>query len=73
MIEMLEQSSLPTASVKHLASKRSAGKNLNFKDEDVMVEELASRSLEGINLVLVSAGDGISKGSAPEAIKRGAA
>ena len=39
MIQMLEQSSLPIASVKFLASKRSAGKVLSFKDQDFGVEE----------------------------------
>lgn len=72
MIQMLEQSSLPIASVKFLASKCSAGKVLSFKDQDVVVEELVPESFTDIDLALFSAGGGISKKFAPEAIKRGA-
>ncbi|KRL01376.1 aspartate-semialdehyde dehydrogenase [Liquorilactobacillus capillatus] len=71
MIEMLEQSTLPIASVKYLASKRSAGKVLKFKKQDIVVEELVPESFEGIDLALFSAGGGVSKKFAPEAIKRG--
>lgn len=52
MIQMLEESKLPIASVKYLASKRSAGKVLKFKDEDVVVEELVPDSFNNINLAL---------------------
>ena len=72
MIQMLEESVLPIASVKYLASKRSAGKVLKFKNEDVVVEELVPDSFNDVNLALFSAGGGVSKKFAPEAIKRGA-
>lgn len=72
MIEMLEQTSLPLAEVKLLASKRSAGKTLTFKGQELVVEELVPESFEGIDLALFSAGGGISKKFAPEAVKRGA-
>ena len=57
MIKLLENSTLPIGTVKFLASKRSAGKQLSF---------------EGIDLALFSAGGGISAKFAPEAVKRGA-
>ncbi|KRN34359.1 aspartate-semialdehyde dehydrogenase [Liquorilactobacillus mali] len=72
MIQMLEESKLPIASVKYLASKRSAGKVLKFKGADVVVEELVPDSFNDINLALFSAGGGVSKKFAPEAVKRGA-
>lgn len=72
MIEMLEQSNLPIASVKYLASKRSAGKILKFKKQDITVEELVPESFEETDLALFSAGGGVSKKFAPEAVKRGA-
>ncbi|MCC7665548.1 aspartate-semialdehyde dehydrogenase [Liquorilactobacillus satsumensis] len=72
MIQMLEQSTLPIASVKLLASKRSAGKVLQFKGQDTVVEELVPDSFKGIELALFSAGGGVSKKFAPEAVKRGA-
>ncbi|MBO0454143.1 aspartate-semialdehyde dehydrogenase [Candidatus Enterococcus murrayae] len=72
MIKLLENSSLPLGTVKFLASKRSAGKQLSFKGETKTIEELVPDSFDGINLALFSAGGGISAKFAPEAVKRGA-
>lgn len=72
MIQMLEQTILPLKKVVLLASKRSAGKTLQFKGETLTVEELVPESFEGIDLALFSAGGGISATFAPEAVKRGA-
>lgn len=72
MIEMLEQSTLPLAQVKLLASARSAGQTRNFKDDELVIEELVPESFEGVDIALFSAGGGISKKFAPEAVKRGA-
>ncbi|MHC9536807.1 aspartate-semialdehyde dehydrogenase [Dellaglioa sp. BT-FLS60] len=72
MIQMLEETSLPIISIKYLASKRSAGKVLKFKDQAVIVEETTPDSFENVDLALFSAGGGVSKKFAPEAIKRGA-
>lgn len=72
MIQMLEQTTLPLKKVVLLASKRSAGKTLQFKGASLTVEELVPESFEGIDLALFSAGGGISAKFAPEAVKRGA-
>lgn len=72
MIQMLEETSLPLGKVKLLASKRSAGKQLQFKEQTIEVEELVPESFEGIDLALFSAGGSISAKFAPEAVKRGA-
>lgn len=72
MIEMLEQSSLPINKVTLLASKRSAGKRLMFKGQELEVEELVPDSFNDVDIALFSAGGGISKQFAPEAVKRGA-
>lgn len=72
MIKMLENSSLPLGTVKFLASKRSAGKQLSFKGETQTIEELVPDSFDQIDLALFSAGGGISAKFAPEAVKRGA-
>lgn len=72
MIQQLEQSSIPVKKLKLLASKRSAGKQLSFKGESVVVEETTPESFEGIDIVLSSAGGGVSKKFLPEAVKRGA-
>ncbi|MEG3032967.1 MAG: aspartate-semialdehyde dehydrogenase, partial [Enterococcus sp.] len=44
MIEMLEDTTLPIASVKLLASKRSAGKTREFKGQTLTIEELVPDS-----------------------------
>ncbi len=72
MIEMLEQTVLPIKEVKLLASKRSAGKKATFKGEELVIEELVPKSFENIDIALFSAGGGISKQFAPEAVKCGA-
>lgn len=72
MTKLLENSSLPIGTVKFLASKRSAGKQLSFKGETQTIEELVPDSFEGVDLALFSAGGGISAKFAPEAVKRGA-
>lgn len=72
LIEQLEQSTIPVKELKLLASKRSAGKLLKFKGEDVAVQEATPEAFEGVDLVLASAGGGVSKKFLPEAVKRGA-
>lgn len=72
MIKLLENSTLPIGTVKFLASKRSAGKQLSFKGEIQTIEELVPESFENVDLALFSAGGGISAKFAPEAVKRGA-
>lgn len=72
MIEQLEQSTIPVKSVKLLASSRSAGKKLKFRNEELIVEETTPESFDGIDLVLSSAGGAVSKKFLPEAVKRGA-
>lgn len=72
MISQLEQSTIPVKGIKLLASKRSAGKQLEFNGQPVTVEEAKPSSFDGIDLVLSSAGGSVSKALLPEAVKRGA-
>ncbi|WPP08983.1 aspartate-semialdehyde dehydrogenase [Pediococcus inopinatus] len=72
LIQQLEQSTIPVKSIKFLASARSAGKQLKFRDAPVVVEEAKPESFEGVDLVLASAGGDVSKRLLPEAVKRGA-
>ncbi|EHL98699.1 aspartate-semialdehyde dehydrogenase [Lentilactobacillus parafarraginis] len=72
LISQLEQSTIPVKSIKLLASAHSAGKTLQFKGQDVTVEEAKPASFEGVDLVLASAGGSVSKKFLPEAVKRGA-
>lgn len=72
LIQQLEQSTIPVSKIRLLASSRSAGKKLQFKGEDVVVEEAKPESFEGVDIVLASAGGSVSKKLLPEAVKRGA-
>jgi len=71
-LTILEQRDFPLASLKLLASARSAGKRLPFRGEQLPVEELTEKSFAGIELVLASAGGSISKKFAPIAVAAGA-
>jgi aspartate-semialdehyde dehydrogenase len=71
-LKVLAQRNFPLASLKLLASGRSAGKTLEFKGEKLVVEELTDKSFAGIELVLASAGGSISKQFAPAANAAGA-
>lgn len=72
LIEMLETVSFPIREIKLLASKRSEGKELTFKDQKIKVEETRNDAFEGVDIAIFSAGGDISKQFAPEAVKRGA-
>jgi aspartate-semialdehyde dehydrogenase len=72
MIKVLERRNFPVASLRLLASPRSAGKKLNFRGQEITVEPLTAGSFEGIDIALFSAGGGISKEFAPHAVKAGA-
>ncbi|MGF7535415.1 aspartate-semialdehyde dehydrogenase [Bacillus mexicanus] len=72
MIETLERRNFPIDKLKLLASSKSVGKTLTYKEKLVVVEELTERSFEGIDIALFSAGGSISKKFAPYAVKSGA-
>jgi aspartate-semialdehyde dehydrogenase len=71
-LKVLEERKFPLASLKLLASSRSAGKKLRFRGEDLAVEELTEKSFVGIELVLASAGGSVSRKFAPVAVAAGA-
>jgi len=72
MLRVLERREFPVASLRLLASPRSAGKKLSFRGQELTVEPLTEKSFEGIDIALFSAGGGISKEYAPHAVKAGA-
>ena len=71
MITCLEERSFPVKSIKLLASSRSVGRKLRFREDLVEVEELNENSFRGVDIALFSAGGGISKKFAPIAAKDG--
>lgn len=72
MIKTLENRDFPISKLTLLSSKRSAGKKVMFKGEEVTVQEATPDSFEGVQIALFSAGGSVSKELAPEAVKRGA-
>lgn len=72
MLETLAKRKFPINELKLLSSKRSAGKTLTYNNQTYMVEEATPESFEGVDIALFSAGGGVSKKFAPEAVKRGA-
>ena len=71
MIKMLEESTLPIDKIRYLASARSAGKSLKFKDQDITIEETTETAFEGVDIALFSAGSSTSAKYAPYAVKAG--
>ncbi len=71
MIQILEEQEFPVASLKLLASSRSAGKPLDFRGESLHVEELRDDSFEGVDIALFSAGAAASRQFAPAAAESG--
>jgi aspartate-semialdehyde dehydrogenase len=70
-LRVLEQRNFPFTKITFLASSRSAGKPITFKDKTYTVQELKEDSFKGIDLALFSAGGSISKKFAPLAAKAG--
>lgn len=72
LLGCLEGRNFPVASLRLLASARSAGKVMPFRGQDIVVQELTEASFDGVDIALFSAGSGLSKKFAPIAVKAGA-
>jgi aspartate-semialdehyde dehydrogenase len=72
LLELLAERNFPVASLKLLASARSAGQRLPFHGEELVVEEVTDRSFDDVDLVLASAGGSISKAWAAKIVEAGA-
>jgi len=71
ILKILEENNVVFEDIKFLASKKSAGKKLEFKGKEYTVTEATPEAFEGINIVLASAGGSTSLALAKEAVKRG--
>ena len=71
-LRLLELRRYPIRSLKLLASKRSVGKTLRFRGEELPVEELTEHAFTGVDHAFFSAGATQSKAFAPAAAKAGA-
>lgn len=72
MLSVLAERDFPVKSLRLLASERSEGTKLEFKNEKIAVEKLKEDSFRGIQVALFSAGGAVSKEFAPLAVKAGA-
>lgn len=72
MLLTLAERNFPISKLTLLSSKRSAGKTLKYKGEEIVIQEATPESFEGVQLALFSAGGSVSEALAPEAVKRGA-
>ncbi len=72
MRTLLEERNVDVDDVRFFASARSAGKALPFRGKDVVVEEVATADLSGIDVAVFSAGGGTSLEYAPKFAAAGA-
>jgi aspartate-semialdehyde dehydrogenase len=71
-LRILEERDFPFDSAKMLASSRSAGKKIEFKGKEYIIEQLTKNSFNRIDIALFSAGGDRSKEFAPAAVRDGA-
>jgi len=72
MLTILADRDFPVASVRAMASVRSAGRALPFGPTEIEVEDLAEASFDGVEIGLFSAGASVSAEHAPRARDAGA-
>ncbi|MFC1769675.1 aspartate-semialdehyde dehydrogenase [Nitrospirota bacterium] len=72
MLEILEQRDFPIDELRLIASPKSEGKRIEFRDKELPVQAINEKSFEGIDIALFSAGGGRSTEWAPVAVKSGA-
>ena len=70
-LRVAAERNFPFASLKLLATARSAGKVLRYKDQDIVVEETTEAALAGADLVFCSATSAASRQYAPIITKAG--
>jgi len=72
MLEILEERNFPVSELVPLASERSAGERVTFRDKSWVVKKLSKDSFTGVDLALFSAGAERSLEFAPSAVTSGA-
>ncbi len=69
--ERLEQRPFPFETIKFLASKRSAGSTIRFRNRDFSVEELCPAAFEDVDLCIASTPDEVALDFIPGAVEQG--
>jgi len=72
MRELLAEREFPLASLRLFASARSAGKKVPFGDTEIVVEDVATADVSGLDIVFFSAGGETSRQYAPKFAEAGA-
>jgi len=72
MRRLLDERDFPVGTIRYFASARSAGTTLPWRGADVVVEDVETADLSGIDIALFSAGGGTSKVHAPRFAAAGA-
>ena len=67
LLRVLEERSFPVASLRPIASARSAGKAVRFRDESIPVQEFGNRSFDKVDIAFFSAGGETSRKYVPVA------
>ena len=69
-IEILEKSKIPFKKLYLVASKKSAGKKIKFREEEIVIENLESYDFSKAQITFFSAGGQIAREWAPKAAKK---
>ena len=72
MRSLLVEREFPVDAIRFFGSARSAGKQLDFKGESIIVEDTATADLTGLDIALMSAGATMSREYAPRLAATGA-
>ncbi|QQR89091.1 MAG: aspartate-semialdehyde dehydrogenase [Myxococcales bacterium] len=72
MLSILHERKFPIKRLVAVASKRSAGKRVQFGDGEVEVKAIAPQVFEGVDIAIFSAGGAVSREWAPIAASKGA-
>jgi len=72
IIELLAQRGFPVAELRPLASERSAGKTIEFGSKVLTVQAVSEETIQGLDLVLSSAGGSVSAEWTPKLVEAGA-
>ncbi len=71
MLKILAERDFPAKEIIPMASSRSAGSKIEYKDSELAVQELTEDSFNGVDLAIFSAGGATSEKYAPIAAKSG--
>ena len=72
ILAVLAERGFPASEVVALASERSAGKRVPFADGEIQVRAISDEAIQGLDIVLSSAGGAVSSEWAPRIVEAGA-